>query len=148
MTTTTGGCRCGAVRYAIEAEPLTTRVCWCRDCQYLGAGSGTVNVVFPSDAATISGALAEYESTADSGNVMRRGFCARCGTPLTTQSSARPHLLTVRAGSLDDPEIAQPAITIWTSSAPSWAVFDPRLPREETQPAAAALAAPGMAKSS
>ena len=40
--TITGGCRCGAVRYRIEAETITTRRCWCRDCQFIGAGSGTV----------------------------------------------------------------------------------------------------------
>jgi hypothetical protein len=33
-----GGCRCGAVRYKIDAEPITARHCWCRDCQYIGAG--------------------------------------------------------------------------------------------------------------
>jgi len=38
------------MRYRIEAEPLFGRHCWCRECQYLGAGSGTVNVFFPSDA--------------------------------------------------------------------------------------------------
>jgi hypothetical protein len=48
--TITGGCRCGAVRYSIEAEPLFARHCWCRDCQYIGAGAGTVNVFFASEA--------------------------------------------------------------------------------------------------
>ena len=48
--TITGGCRCGAVRYSIEAEPIAARHCWCRDCQYIGAGLGTVNVFFPSEA--------------------------------------------------------------------------------------------------
>jgi hypothetical protein len=46
--TITGGCRCGAVRYKIDADRITARHCWCRDCQYIGAGSGTVNVFFPS----------------------------------------------------------------------------------------------------
>ena len=36
--TITGGCRCGSVRYRIEAELPFARHCWCRDCQYIGAG--------------------------------------------------------------------------------------------------------------
>ena len=60
--TITGGCRCGAVRYRIEGERLTARHCWCRDCQYIGAGSGTVNVFFPSEAVKVEGALSRlYE---------------------------------------------------------------------------------------
>ncbi|MGH6866856.1 MAG: GFA family protein [Methyloceanibacter sp.] len=129
----TGGCMCGKVRYRIEAEPATSRVCWCRDCQFVGAGSGTVNVTFPADAVTIEGTLADYPSTADSGNLMHRGFCPSCGTPVTTQSEARPHFLAVRAGTLDDPEIGKPVVTIWTSSAPSWACFDEDLPQERKQ---------------
>jgi hypothetical protein len=40
----------------------------------------------------------------------------------------------VRAGTLDDPEIARPAATIWTSAAPSWACFDEVLPQVAGQP--------------
>src|SRR6476661_7178546 len=87
--TINGGCRCGAVRYRIEAEPLFTRHCWCRDCQYISAGAGTVNVFFPSEAVKVEGALADYASKAESGNQMHRHFCAACGTPIFTQSEAR-----------------------------------------------------------
>ena len=47
-----------------------------------------------------------------------------------TQSDARRHMIGVRAGTLDDPEIGKPQMTIWTSSAPSWAVFDPNIQRD------------------
>src|SRR5680860_386642 len=77
----TGGCLCGAVRYSIEAEPRATRACWCRTCQYLGAGSATVNVFFPSEAIDVTGALAAYRSDADSGGVVVHEFCPVCGTP-------------------------------------------------------------------
>lgn len=133
--TISGGCLCRAVRYTVTASPITARTCWCRDCQFLGSGSATVNVVFPTDAVTITGPLRSYSSVADSGNVMHRQFCERCGTPVTSGSEARPHLTILRGGTLDDPELAKPALTIWTDSAPSWACIDDALPRSPQQPA-------------
>jgi hypothetical protein len=109
--TITGGCLCGAVRYSIAADPLVVRTCWCTDCQKFGAGSATVNVVFPAEAVSLEGTLTDYASTADSGNKMHRGFCPACGTPVTTGSEARPHLMGIRGGTLDDPEIAKPHMT-------------------------------------
>jgi hypothetical protein len=137
----TGGCLCGAVRYRIEAEPIATRTCWCRACQFIAAGSATVNVVFPSATVAIEGALVEHVTKADSGNRVHRRFCAKCGTPVTTQSEARPHLLSVRAGTLDDTERGKPELTIWISAAPSWAPIDPRIPSEAKQPPPPAMPA-------
>lgn len=133
-TEITGGCLCKAVRYRMTAAPMATRVCWCRVCQYLGAGSGTVNVCFPTNAMTIEGETRDYRSLADSGNVMHRRFCPACGTTLFSEAESRPHLIFVRAGTLDDPEIARPGATIWTSQAPSWACIDESLPKNERQP--------------
>ena len=129
-----GGCLCGAVRYQATAEPLAMRLCWCRDCQYLAAGNATANVVFPSEAVTIKGTVSDYTGTADSGNVMHRKFCPTCGTPLFSQSQARPHLIIIRAGTLDEPQRVTPSANIWTESAPSWACFDETLPNFPRQP--------------
>jgi hypothetical protein len=129
----TGGCLCKAVRYRISAAPITTRACWCRLCQYIGAGSGTVNACFPSEAVTVTGELRDFPATAASGNLMHRRFCPTCGTPVFSAAEARPHLLFVRVGTLDDPEVAQPAMTIWTAAAPTWACVDPGIPQVEGQ---------------
>ena len=134
----TGGCLCKQVHYRITAAPIVTRVCWCRLCQYLGAGSSTVNVCFPSSAITIEGEMRDYQTVADSGNVIHRKFCPNCGTALFSEAEVRPHLIFVRAGTLDDLEVAQPSATIWTSEAPRWACFDPKLPQVEKQPPPAA----------
>jgi len=132
--TITGGCLCGAVRYTVAADAIATRVCWCRDCQYFAAGSATVNVVFPAAAIVLTGPLRDYSSIADSGNRMHRQFCERCGTPVTSKSEARPHLTILRAGTLDDAELANPSLTIWTDSAPSWACISQALPCTPRQP--------------
>ncbi len=129
-----GGCLCKTVRYRITAEPLTMRLCWCRDCQYLAAGNATANVVFPSEAVTITGPLSDFISVADSGNVMHRKFCPECGTPMFSQAEVRPHVIIVRAGTLDDPEQVRPVANIWTESAPGWACLHQDLPHFPRQP--------------
>jgi hypothetical protein len=134
----TGGCLCKSVRYRITAAPIVTRVCWCRLCQYIGAGSATVNTCFPSAAMKVTGTIRDYRSISDSGNVMHRRFCPECGVHLFSEAEARPHLVFVRTGTLDDPNLAEPAMTIWTSAAPQWACFDPALPQVEGQPPPAA----------
>lgn len=130
----TGGCLCGAVRYVVEAPPIMARTCWCRLCQYLGGGTAPVNVCFPTEAVTITGTLQDFESIADSGNRMHRGFCPTCGTPVTSAAENRPHLLFLRAGTLDDPDLMGPQSSIWTDAAPIWACIDASIPSYPGQP--------------
>jgi hypothetical protein len=132
--THTGGCLCKQVRYEIEAEPIVMRLCWCRVCQYFASGNATVNVVFPSSAIRIQGELRDFQSVADSGSKMHRRFCPQCGTHLFSESEARPHLIIVRNGTLDDTALLKPSATIWTHSAPDWAWIDETLPQHAGQP--------------
>jgi hypothetical protein len=130
----TGGCLCQAVRYRITAAPILTRLCWCRVCQYLAAGNASVNACFPRHATKIDGPLADFSLVADSGNVMHRRFCPQCGTQMFSEAESRPHLIFVRAGTLDDREIVKPSVAAWVSAAPSWASIDDTLMCVEGQP--------------
>ena len=134
----TGKCLCGAVRWESSEAPIVTRWCWCRECQYLGGGSGTVNSAFRTATFTVTGKTSDRVSIADSGNRVHRRFCPACGTPLFSEAEVRPHLIFVRVGTFDDPDLAKPAMTIWTASAPSWACINEDLPRLEGQPPPAA----------
>jgi hypothetical protein len=136
MPTRTGQCLCGSVRYTIGAEPVAARICWCRDCQHI-ASNGTVNILVPSDSLEVTGPLTEYLSVAASGNRMRRRFCPACGSHLFANSSGRPQLTVVRAGTLDDTAGIRPTANIWCASAPGWACMDEELERVEGQPGAA-----------
>ncbi len=132
----TGRCLCGQVTFRVTGDPVTSRVCWCRDCQHI-AGNGTVNAIFPASAVSIEGRLAEFRKIADSGNELRRRFCPDCGCHLFAVSSARPQLMVLRLGTLDDPSSIRPSVNIWTASAPAWACMDPDLEHVERQPAPA-----------
>ena len=133
MTERSGRCLCGAVSFTLAIAPLAARVCWCRDCQHIAA-NGTVNVMVAAAGLTVSGVLAEYTRTADSGNQVTRQFCPACGTHLFAKSTLRPQFRVVRIGNLDDPSSIQPSANIWASSAPAWACLDPAIDRIERQP--------------
>jgi hypothetical protein len=130
----TGRCFCGAVRFRFSEAPVAVRGCWCRDCQYLASGNASINAIFKTESFNVEGEVGEYVSKADSGNVMRRRFCPKCGTQLFSQSLDRPDVMVVRVGTLDDREIGGPVSYIWTASAPSWGLADPQLPNCEGQP--------------
>lgn len=130
----TGACQCGAVRISAAAEPITTRACWCRDCQKLTGGGAAHNAFFRTGDVTIEGDVRWYDVPADSGNMLSRGFCPTCGTPLFAQSRVRPHLIVVRIGVFGDTDQLGPQSLIWTDSAPAWARLDPELPKADRQP--------------
>jgi hypothetical protein len=139
--TYTGRCSCGGVTLKIEAEPVATRQCWCRQCQKIAAGGPTNNAIFSTDAITMTGEAARSSYVAASGNTLTHEFCPGCGTHVYAYSSARPHLRTVRIGPLDEGHGLKPIAAIWLDDAPDWAFIDPGLERWQQQPPASASAA-------
>ena len=102
----TGGCQCGAVRYALLAEPTDPSICHCRMCQkafgnYMAPFAG----VRLADLAWTRGMLATFRSS----DAVERGFCRDCGTPLTYRVLANDRI-SVSIGSLDEPARVSPVI--------------------------------------
>ena len=65
-----GRCHCGYVTFEAEADPETTTICNCTDCQTMsGAPLRAVIITRPGTFVLLSGKLTEYRKTADSGNV-------------------------------------------------------------------------------
>jgi hypothetical protein len=129
-----GHCLCGGIKLLIEGDPIATRQCWCRQCQQLAAGGPTNNAIFKSDDVTIIGTVDASTWVAASGNTLTFHFCRGCGMQIYAQSSARPHLKTVRLGAINEPHGLRPEAVIWTQDAPAWAVIDPSLEQWPQQP--------------
>lgn len=127
-------CACGQVTLTIAGQPVLVRQCWCRQCRRIAAGGPANNAAFRTEDVAISGELSRYAYIAASGNTLTQWFCPSCGVHLTAQSSARPHLLTVRFGVLDEPHGLKPDTAIWTDDAPEWAIVDPALKHHPRQP--------------
>jgi hypothetical protein len=113
----TGGCQCGAVRYALFAKPERTGICHCRMCQKAVGGPFFAWAgVTDTDLAWTRGAPAEFASS----SAADRGFCARCGTPLTFRYRKRPDHIDVSLGSLDTPGVVRPTLVMGIESRLDW----------------------------
>jgi len=128
-----GRCACGEVRYQIDAEPLRMINCHCRDCQRASGSAYAALIAFSKERVTLSGEIRYYRSISDRGTQLERGFCETCGSPVILRPAARPEVLYVQAGSLDDPSLYKPTANIWTRSGQSWDCIDPAIPRFETR---------------
>ena len=123
-----GGCLCGAVSYEAKADPMVVAHCHCVDCRKSsGTGHGT-HAALPEDAVEFSGEINFYDSPADSGNVVSRGFCPTCGSAIFSRNSAMPGMAFLRASSLDDPDAVTPSMIVYASRAPNWDKMDETLP--------------------
>jgi len=112
----TGGCQCGAVRYALDQAPQNVHVCHCLMCQKAVGGPFAVicPVARPSFRIT-RGAISYFASS----DVARRGFCSACGTPLTFDYPEGDEV-GILVGSLDEPSLAPPVIQYGNESRVSW----------------------------
>lgn len=129
-----GGCLCGDVRYEAIGSAVFLGNCHCRDCQKTSGGAFTPAIFMPEGSVKISGEAKYYESIADSGKKVSRGFCPKCGSQLFAKFERYLGLIGLRAGTLDDPSLFNPNVNIFTSSAAHWDFMDPDLPKFQREP--------------
>jgi hypothetical protein len=130
----TGGCACGAIRYAITAAPIAMNDCQCRQCQRESGTGHASHLTFASDAAVVEGEATRWDMVGDGGTRKSRAFCPTCGSPVYMTFPDMPEFFVVRAGSLDDPSRYQPQVLIWNTAGHAWDQIDPALQRFEKMP--------------
>ncbi|HEY3800829.1 MAG TPA: GFA family protein [Caulobacteraceae bacterium] len=135
MTTQTGGCACGAIRFEIDADPVFQFACHCLACQKSNGGAPTYGFIAPKAGVKLTkGSPRTYWSEGDSGGKVGRQFCETCGSPLFSEIANMPVMLGVKAGALDDAAAFKPQAHIWTESAQPWHTFQADLPRMPRNP--------------
>jgi len=125
----TGGCQCGAVRYALHAAPATPSICHCRMCQKaFGAYYAPLASVMTEDLTWTRGEPKIFRSS----SIVSRGFCAACGTPLTYEMDGERQVA-ISLGSLDDPAAVPPVIQYGIEAMLPWVHELGRLPGVVTE---------------
>jgi len=124
----TGGCQCGAVRYALAESPQNACICHCRMCQkQFGSFFGAFADVHPDNFRITRGVPGWFQSSDEA----QRGFCRNCGTPLFYRflSSLR---IAVSIGSLDRHSEVKPQAQYGIEAREPWFSELPLLPQTAT----------------
>jgi len=130
----TGGCLCGAVRYAADRAPDYAGYCCCADCRR-ASGSGFIPFMgFPASALRFTGATVQVRSTAFRGGEAVRNRCPSCGSLVFGGVVGQDASHTIYAGSLDDPSSFNPSIALFDRDRPEWVVLPPGLTVFATMP--------------
>jgi hypothetical protein len=127
MAEFSGGCLCGAIRYA-GSNPQGGGHCYCKSCRRSSGSSHCTHMIVSEDSIAVQGDLTFFDEAADSGNNVSRGFCPNCGSAVLSKNSGMPRMSFVRASSLDDPNVFNPEMNVYVSRAPKWSEPDTDLP--------------------
>jgi hypothetical protein len=124
-----GGCQCGAVRYRLDVPPTGGNICHCRMCQKAGGGPFMAFAGVPADKFTITrGEITAFVSS----EIAERGFCPKCGTPLTYRGNGSGRV-SVALGSLDDPNAVTPDTQLGGESEVHWLAAALKAPKTSTE---------------
>lgn len=131
-----GGCHCGFITVEGEADPETTQICHCTDCQTSTGTAFRVSIPVPGTAFKMKGQPTLYvKTTADSGKPRVQAFCGKCGSPIysTTMGEGVQPSYTVRVGILRQRDQLRPRRQQWFRSARAWVTDLASLPKSEKQ---------------
>lgn len=124
----TGGCQCGAVRFAIYRQPIKVGICHCRMCQKAVAGPFAVLAEVPrTDFTWTRGAPGAFRSSSRA----VRDFCAACGTPLSYRKPGGP-IIELLSGVFDEPRRVVPTYAVGAESQLPWLQGLTALPAKTT----------------
>jgi hypothetical protein len=124
----TGGCQCGAIRFALSAAPTRVSLCHCRMCQKATSAPFASFADIPNaNFAWTRGTPSSFKSS----SVAERDFCAACGTPLSYRKIDGDKI-EIMTGAFDRPDRMVPTLQFGTESRLGWIGNIANLPSKTT----------------
>ena len=127
-TTLTGGCQCGALRYAVTGSPIRVSICHCRMCQKASGAPFAALADFTHDAFIWTRGT---PSAFSSSNKAERDFCPACGTPMGYRLKGGPNI-ELMTGTFDQPVRVVPTEQFGTESRLDWVTRIGGMPGKST----------------
>jgi len=128
-----GGCTCGATRYALAGDPMIVHCCHCTSCQTETGSAFVINAVIEADRLTVTKGAPDLVMTpSESGRGQEIARCPECHVALWSHyATAGRKAAFVRVGTLDAPDACPPDVHIFTRSKLAWVRLPPGQPAFE-----------------
>lgn len=124
----TGGCQCGAIRFALTAAPIRISICHCRMCQKAtGAPFASLADIKMEHFSWTRGTPATFNSS----SMAERGFCRNCGTPLHYRAFETDRI-EIMTSAFDRPDRVVPTLQYGSESRLGWLASIAAMPSRTT----------------
>lgn len=114
----TGGCQCGAARFEAKGAPKFIANCHCQSCRKATGAAFSTWIGFTDENVRWRGDAPSFYASSKG---VKRGYCAKCGTPLTYASDKWPGETHFLIGVMDSPEDYVPTGEVFSDEALDWA---------------------------
>jgi hypothetical protein len=125
----TGGCGCGAVRFEVDAPPVSALYCHCTRCQRrTGTAAAASARVAPGSVRVVRGEEHVRRWMPEGG--LAKDFCGECGSALFASDPESGEMVVVRFGAFDADPGVRPEARQFVADAAAWEpIPDDGLPR-------------------
>ncbi|KAI0489639.1 glutathione-dependent formaldehyde-activating, GFA [Xylaria cf. heliscus] len=121
-----GSCLCGGVKVEVQGDPFRTNLCHCSSCQKsTGAVFGSF-AAYNIEQVTLTesepSVLKTYSDTSpESGAVLNRSFCGKCGSPVNVTTSKAAGTIVLPVGIIDGDKAAfKPELEFYCKGRANW----------------------------
>jgi hypothetical protein len=121
-----GGCKCGKVRLRMEAPPIITHCCHCRDCQKNSGSAFCINAMIETSQLNVTEGQAQPVEVEPGQREVR---CAACEYRLWSYHPRFGETIAfIGVGILDEGERLKPEAHYFTRSKHPWVTLPPDVP--------------------
>ena len=100
--------------------PIATGLCHCNRCRPQSGSAFSTILIIRRSTLQLEGETMVFEDIGASGKRVGRRCCARCGSPLTTESDVAPEHMFVKAGGIDNNEWFKPVMELFVTRRRPW----------------------------
>ncbi|KAI1166493.1 Mss4-like protein [Nemania serpens] len=126
MSIRNASCLCGDIKLEIRGDPIASNLCHCVSCQKYTASVFGWFSVYKTEQVTFTesepSVLKTYkDGSPESGEILTRSFCGKCGSPVSSQPLSVPEIIVVPVGIVDgDKTTFKPQAELYCQGRADW----------------------------